>query len=61
MIGRSGERELGISVLAARHNDDGDILDDSLKTLFPYTSLFRFNIWRINLITNMSYIDLEYF
>ena len=29
MIGRSGERGLGISVLAARHDDD----DDDIKML----------------------------
>ena len=28
MIGRSGERGSGISVLAARHDDDDDICDE---------------------------------
>ena len=33
MIGRSGERGSGISVLAARHDDDGDdnLLNDILS------------------------------
>ena len=30
MIGRSGERESGISVLAARHDDDDDDDDDDI-------------------------------
>ena len=33
-IGKSGERESGISVLAARHEDD-DIYYETLQTLVP--------------------------
>ncbi len=33
MIGKSGERGSGISVLAARHDDDADDDDDALGTL----------------------------
>ena len=37
-IGRSGERGSGISVLAARHDDDGD--DAKIITLISYLSCF---------------------
>ena len=39
MIGRSGERGSGISVLAARHDDDGDIpheLENFGPIIVPY-------------------------
>ena len=39
MIGRSGERESGISVLAARHDDDDDD-DYRSPELFLYITLF---------------------
>ena len=40
MIGRSGERGLGMSVLAARHDDDDDDNDDDLSpSLFSFLLL----------------------
>ena len=38
MIGRSGERGLGISVLAARHDDDDD--DDDLPLVIVTDGVF---------------------
>ena len=36
MIGRSGERGSGISVLAARHNDNEDDLSENCQHDFLY-------------------------
>ena len=41
MIGRSGERGLGISVLAAWHDDD----DDDRWTIIAFERSFRFHIF----------------
>ena len=41
MIGRRGERVSGISVLAARHDDDDDDTQLNLKTLLFRTIQFR--------------------
>ena len=40
MIGRSGERESGISVLAARHDDDDDDDSDKSGLYISYNKLF---------------------
>ena len=46
MIGRSGERGSGISVLAARH-DDGDDDDDELVKLVFQSSTLATTSWRL--------------
>ena len=40
MIGRNGEGGSGISVLAARHDDDDDCLSNILTYSFLLTSLY---------------------
>ena len=42
MIGRSGERGLGISVLVARYDDDDDDDDDDDVSVSRRRSLFKF-------------------
>ncbi len=38
MIGRHGERGSGISVVAARHDDDDDDDDDEVNEISSYSS-----------------------
>ena len=45
MIGRSGERGSGISVLAARHDDDDDIYNASIYIMHIYIYIYNVCIY----------------
>ena len=56
MIGRNGERGSGISVLAARHDDDDDELNDPTITNFLIQAILSKTKKLLSLLTNLNEI-----
>ena len=64
MIGRSGERGSGISVLAAQHGDDDDDDDEVILKLSPfiwalYISQTRFCLMEIEMLKSNNYYVIK--